>query len=234
MIKLKKIYKKFEDKIIFEDFSLDIEENKITCILGPSGIGKTTLLKLISGLSNVDYGIITGLTDKKCSFIFQEHILVPWLNVYDNIDYVLKGVYPEQKIRDSIIRHHLMMVGLLGDIKSYPDNLSGGMRQRLSIARAFAYPSDILLMDEPFNSLDTSLKFSVMESFKKLWYESDKTVIFITHDIDEAVLLSNTLHIFDENPARIIFSKTVAPDIMTRNIKDDNLLGIKNEILQNM
>jgi NitT/TauT family transport system ATP-binding protein len=234
MIKLKKIYKKFEDKIIFEDFSLDIEENKITCILGPSGIGKTTLLKLISGLSNVDYGIITGLTDKKCSFIFQEHRLIPWLNVYDNIDYVLKGVYPDQKIRDSIIRHHLMMVGLLADIKSYPDNLSGGMRQRLSIARAFAYPSDILLMDEPFNSLDTSLKFSVMESFKKLWYESDKTVIFITHDIDEAVLLSNTLHIFDENPARIIFSKTVAPDIMTRNIKDDNLLGIKNEILQNM
>jgi NitT/TauT family transport system ATP-binding protein len=234
MIKLKKIYKKFEDKVIFEDFSLDIEENKITCILGPSGIGKTTLLKLISGLSNVDYGIITGLTDRKYSFIFQEHRLIPWLNVYDNIDYVLKGVYPEQKIRDAIIRHHLMMVGLLGDIKSYPDNLSGGMKQRLSIARAFAYPSDILLMDEPFNSLDTSLKFSVMESFKKLWYESDKTVIFITHDIDEAVLLSNTLHIFDENPARIIFSKTVAPDIMSRNIKDDSLVGIKNEILLNM
>ena len=77
MIKLKKIYKKFDDKVIFEDFSLDIEENKITCILGPSGIGKTTLLKLISGLSNVDYGIITGLTDRKYSFIFQEHRLIP-------------------------------------------------------------------------------------------------------------------------------------------------------------
>ncbi|MBV1759019.1 MAG: ABC transporter ATP-binding protein [Dethiosulfatibacter sp.] len=234
MIKLKKIYKKFEDKVIFEDFSLDIEEKNITCILGPSGIGKTTLLKLISGLSKVDYGIITGLSDKRCSFIFQEHRLVPWLNVYDNIDYILKGVYPDQKSRDDIIRHHLMMVGLSDDMKSYPDNLSGGMKQRLSIARAFAYPSDILLMDEPFNSLDTSLKLSVIESFKRLWNESDKTVIFITHDIDEAVLLSNTLHIFDENPARIIFSKTIAPDIMTRNVKDDSLTKIKSEILQYM
>ncbi|HBH12778.1 MAG: Nitrate ABC transporter, ATP-binding protein [Clostridiales bacterium 38_11] len=234
MIKLKKIYKKFEDKIIFEDFSLDIEENKITCILGPSGIGKTTLLKLISGLSKVDYGIITGLSDKRCSFIFQEPRLIPWLNAYDNINYILKSVYPGQNDRDSIIRHHLMMVGLSDDIKSFPDNLSGGMKQRLSIARAFAYPSDILLMDEPFNSLDMSLKMSVMESFKNLWSDSDKTVIFITHDIDEAILLSNTLHLFDENPARIVFSKTIAPNIITRNISDTVLVKIKTEILQNM
>ncbi|MDP3386711.1 MAG: ABC transporter ATP-binding protein [Eubacteriales bacterium] len=234
MIKLKKIHKRFEDKVIFEDFSLDIEEHKITCILGPSGIGKTTLLKLISGLSKVDYGIITGLSDKRCSFIFQEPRLIPWLNAYDNINYILESVYTNQKSRDSIIRHHLMMVGLSDDMNSYPDNLSGGMKQRLSIARAFAYPSDILLMDEPFNSLDMNLKLSVMESFKNLWKESNKTVIFITHDIDEAILLSNTLHIFDENPARIVFSKTIAPDIMTRNVNDDSLMRIKTEILQNI
>ena len=234
MIKLKKIHKKFEDKVIFENFSLEIEEGKITCILGPSGIGKTTLLKLISGLTKVDYGIITGLTDKKCSFIFQEPRLIPWLTAHANVDYVLKDVYPDISYRDSIIRHYLMMVGLSDNMNSLPDTLSGGMKQRLSIARAFAYPSDILLMDEPFNSLNINLKMSVMESFKRLWSESDKTVIFITHDIDEAVLLSNTLHIFDENPARIIFSKTIAPDIMNRSMDDERLIKIKNDIMQNL
>src|SRR5665648_104574 len=149
------------------------------------------------------------MDEKIISYIFQESRLYPWFTVYDNIDRILKNQYPDYSKRNSIITDYLELVELYISKNLYPSELSGGMKQRLSIARAFAFPSEILLMDEPFSSLDINLKNSVIDSFKKLWLKNNKTVIFITHDIDEAVMLSDTIYLIDENPVKIRFTKVI-------------------------
>lgn len=231
MIKINNLSKKFNDKTIFDNFNFNIEENKITCILGPSGIGKTTLVKLLTGLDTYDSGEIQGMNNKEFSYIFQEPRLLPWLNVYDNIDFVLKGVFSEFQERNNVIMDNLSLVDLDSSINMYPEELSGGMMQRLSIARAFSYPSQILFMDEPFSGLDIKLKMSVMNSFRSIWSKSSKTVIYITHDIDEAVYLANKIYLLDESPARIVYEKKIDDDVMKRNFNDDNLAALKRELL---
>jgi NitT/TauT family transport system ATP-binding protein len=231
MITINNLSKKFNDKIIFDNFNFNIEENKINCILGPSGIGKTTLVKLLTGLDSYDSGKIQGMHDKKFSYIFQEPRLLPWLNVYDNIDFILKSVFSNNNERKKIIIDNLTLVNLESSTTLYPSELSGGMMQRLSIARAFSYPSHVLFMDEPFSGLDIKLKMSVMNSFRSIWSKSLKTVIFITHDIDEAVFLADKIYILDQSPARIIYEKNIETNIMSRNFNDDNMASLKRELL---
>lgn len=231
MIKINNIYKKYYDKVIFENFSLSFPENKITCILGPSGIGKTTLLKLMSGLEKVDSGLITGLDNKNISYIFQEPRLFQWFNVYENLDVILKNQYPENTQRNEIITNYLNLVDLYKSKDLYPSELSGGMKQRLSIARAFAFPSDILLMDEPFNGLDMNLKFAVMESFKTLWLKTNKTVIFITHDVDEAVMLSDIIYLIDENPVKVSYTQKNYIAFKERITSNKSFQVIKEELI---
>lgn len=231
MISISNLTKKFHNKTVFDNFNIEIEENKITCILGASGIGKSTLIKLLSGLDRHDSGEIEGMDNKEFSYIFQEPRLLPWLNVYDNVDFILKAVYSNKDERKKIIHENLKLVDLESSANLFPAELSGGMMQRLSIARAFSYPSKILFMDEPFSGLDIKLKMSVMDSFRKIWSQSTKTVVFITHDIDEAIFLADKIYILADSPASIIYEKDIRGNIMKRNFNDDNMASLKKELL---
>jgi NitT/TauT family transport system ATP-binding protein len=203
MINLVNINKKFGDLEILKNFSISFEENKISCLFGPSGVGKTTIANIASKLILVDSGEVTGTEKAIYSYVFQEPRLLEWYSVYDNIDFVLRDVYDEEK-RVNIINNYINMVELNGYENYKPNALSGGMCQRVSLARAFAYPSNFLILDEPFKGLDMKLKNEMILLFKKLWSESKRTVLFITHDVDEAVTLSDSIYIIKNKPVEIM------------------------------
>jgi len=229
MIKINKLKKNYENKKIFNDFNMNIEPNSITCILGPSGVGKTTLFNIISGLTDFESGEIEGIDKKDISYLFQEPRLIPWLSVYENIEIILKNVYLEKK-RRQVINYYLKIVDLEDCAKQKPKELSGGMKQRLSIARTFAYPSTLLLMDEPFQGLDIKLKNIIIESFLKLWKEDNRTVIFITHDIDEALKIADQIYIIQDKPVKISQVVHIVDDHSSRDIFSSKYLKIREKI----
>ncbi|MFY9593705.1 MAG: ATP-binding cassette domain-containing protein [Caldicoprobacterales bacterium] len=201
-IKIKNLYKSYGDLIVCQNFNMTLEEMKITGILGPSGCGKTTLLNIIAGLEEYQSGSIQGLEGKTFSYIFQEDRLLPWSTVKENIIFVLESRYDDNEA-ERIANQYMDMVGLREYAHYYPRQLSGGMKQRVAIARAFAYPADILLMDEPFKGLDLELKTGLIESFLKLWNQDKRTVIFVTHDMDEALSFAHDIYILEGRPLRI-------------------------------
>lgn len=203
MINLVNVNKKFGDLEILKNFNISFEENKISCLFGPSGVGKTTIANIAAKLTSIDKGEVTGTEKVIYSYVFQEPRLLEWYSVYDNINFVLKDVYDEVK-RVNIINNYINMVELSGYENYKPNTLSGGMCQRVSLARAFAYPSNFLILDEPFKGLDMKLKNEMIFLFKKLWCESKRTVLFITHDVDEAVTLSDSIYIIKNRPVEII------------------------------
>ena len=202
MIKLIDVSKKFDDLTLLKDFNISFEKNKITCLFGPSGVGKTTIANIVAGIIPVDKGRVEGIDNSLFSYVFQEPRLLKWYNVYENIDFVLKDVYKPDK-RVEIINNYLKMVEL-SEYKNYKiDALSGGMAQRVSLARAFAYPSHILIMDEPFKGLDNKLKNEMSSLFLKMWSLSQRTVLFITHDVEEAIDLSHIIYTLKNRPVNI-------------------------------
>ncbi|WP_101474955.1 ABC transporter ATP-binding protein [Fusobacterium sp.] len=221
-MKILDLKKRYDDKIIFDGLNLDIEEEKITVILGQSGCGKTTLLNIICGFINDYTGEIKFESDivDGMPYIFQEDALIPWKTVYKNIDYVLKNKIKEKDKREFIIEKYLKMVKLSSSKDSYPNSLSGGMKRRVGIARAFAFPSKYLLMDEPFEFLDVKTKYDIIHDFKEMQSVDKKTVILITHDIELAVALGDNIIILGSNPTDVV--KEI------RNSKENNF--IKEEI----
>ncbi len=201
MYQVKNITKYYNDLKVLEDISIDFPKNKTTCILGPSGCGKTTLLNIIVEAINKDSGEIIGF-DEDISFVFQEDRLIEWKNVYDNLSFVLKGKMDKKQIEITIDKY-LKLVKLEGYKYYYPKDLSGGMRQRISILRAFAYPSRLLIMDEPFKSLDINNKQILMEFFKNLRKIENRTCIIVTHDIEETIALGDKIIIFSEKPTKV-------------------------------
>lgn len=204
-ITIKNLSKAYGDQVIFEDFNLVLEKNKIIGILGPSGSGKSTFLNLCCGLEKPDSGTIIGVNLQTISYIFQEPRLLPWRTVRENLRFVLK----QKSIRkagphEETINEILKLVGLdtVGDF--YPQELSGGMRQRVSIARAFLYSSELLLMDEPFSSLDLALKNKLMDDFLEIWQHDQRTVIFVSHDRLEIERLSHEILTFSDKPVKIV------------------------------
>jgi len=200
-IQLKNINKSFNNVEIYKDFYLNLPVNEISCILGPSGCGKTSLLNMIGGIIHQDSGSIEGLKDKIISFIFQEPRLLPWKTVRANLEFVLKDVNLRDK--DEIVDRNLHIVGLQNFSLFYPGQLSGGMKQRVAIARAFCYPSNLILMDEPLKTLDPKLKWGLMKTFLKLWREDQRSVIFVTHDVDEALVLGEEIFVFSRPPVNV-------------------------------
>ncbi|MGE5473597.1 MAG: ABC transporter ATP-binding protein [Ignavibacteriales bacterium] len=201
-LNIKNLSKSFGKLTVFKDFNLEIPEGQITCILGPSGCGKTTLLNIIGGLEEPDSGELKGFESKVISYIFQEPRLIRWKTVWDNIDFVIKDSHSKEE-RNNLINKYLEIVGLADFKDYYPDRLSGGMMQRTAIARAFVYPADLLIMDEPFKGLDLKLKISVMDSFIKLWKADKRTAVFVTHDIDEALYMGDEIYVLSSLPAQI-------------------------------
>ncbi|MFM2443637.1 MAG: hypothetical protein RJB09_823 [Pseudomonadota bacterium] len=209
-IRLRDLSKIFQTKsgpfTALEPMNLDIPTGCFFMIVGPSGCGKTTLLRILAGLDKQTGGtldITAPLKDRPSnSMVFQGDSLFPWMTVFENAAYGLRmRRRPEGEIKD-VVGHYLQRTGLSRFHHTYPHQLSGGMRQRVSIARAFANDPDILLMDEPFSALDEQNKILLQEELLRIWEETRKTVMFITHSVDEAVTLGDRIMIMTAHPGR--------------------------------
>ncbi|MBS4020839.1 MAG: ABC transporter ATP-binding protein [Dethiobacter sp.] len=229
VLRLEKITIKYGDLTIFENFSLEIPEQKVTCILGPSGCGKTTLLSIIGRILQPNHGHLIDFENKTISYLFQDLRLLDWKTVSGNLDFVLKDIYPDEE-RAKKINYYLKMVGLLKFRDYYPKSLSGGMKQRLAIARAFAYPSNILLMDEPFKALDLLLKMTLINDFVQLWLNDLRTVVFVTHDIEEALLAADQIYLFSKPPVRIIKALSLNIPRKGRTSQETCFVALKQEL----
>ncbi|MDE7453753.1 MAG: ABC transporter ATP-binding protein [Clostridia bacterium] len=196
MIEIKDLCKSYGQNVVYKNFNLCLEEGKINCILGESGCGKTTLLNVIAGLTEFSGSV----TKVKCSYIFQTPRLVPNLTVYGNLALVCKD--------DAKIEEILKRVNLYDKRDSYPIKLSGGQAQRVSIARAFLYGGEIILMDEPFSSLDLRLKNEMTGLFLELWKRDGRTAVFVTHDVDEAAAVAHRVIVI--NGGEIVYDKSLS------------------------
>lgn len=199
---MRHIHKSFGDLEVLKDINMEMEEKHLICLLGPSGSGKTTLLNLISGVMHADRGEVLGFAGKTISYLFQEPRLLPWKTVEGNIDFVLKDRMNRAE-RQANIARYLDMVDLTGFKSYYPAKLSGGMKQRAAIARAFAYPAEILLMDEPFKGLDLQMKLTLIDAFLNLWRLDRRSVFFVTHDLQEALLVGEEIYVLTDRPAMV-------------------------------
>ena len=201
-MQLKNIVKDYGDKKVLGGIDIEIEEEKITAILGESGCGKSTLLNIIAGKIK-DYSgeiIFEREHEKGISYVFQEDTLIPWKTVYNNLEFVLKGKVEKSQI-DERIKKYLKIVNLEGSEKEFPNMLSGGMKRRVGIARAFAFPSNYMFMDEPFEFLDVKIKEEIVEDLIKLQESEKKTIILITHDIDTAITLGEKIVVLGGKPS---------------------------------
>lgn len=194
---------------VLDHLTFDVRDKEFVCILGSSGCGKTTLLRLIAGLDlalsgsiQLDGETITG-TNPKVGMVFQEYSLFPWRSVIDNIAFGLemKGMSREERYRAA--EKYLALVNLTQFRDSYPSELSGGMRQRVAVARALALDPVLLLMDEPFGALDAQTRNKLQHELLEIWEKTKKTVVFITHSVDEAVFLSDRIIVLTPRPGRI-------------------------------
>ena len=217
-VEVKGIGKVYGGKVeALRDVSLAFPRGKLSTLLGPSGCGKTTLLKIIAGLIPANGGEV-WVNGKKVdgpgperAFVFQDFALLPWASVLRNVAFglELRGMPPEE--RNEIARRHIAEVGLAGFEGSYPNQLSGGMRQRVGLARALAVNADIILMDEPFSAIDEQTRRKFQEELLDLLKHHRKTVIFVTHSIEEAAYLSDQITLLSPRPGRV--AKTVEPGI---------------------
>lgn len=204
----KAFYKKQGSVTALEDISLIVEEGEFVCLVGPSGCGKTTLLRILADLEKPSIGDFTIATEgydrPLQSMVFQERGIIPWLTVEENVAFGLKMRHLPKEVIEERTAYYLKKTGLDPFSKLYPKELSGGMKQRVSIARAFANDPEILLMDEPFAALDEQNKFILQEELLSIWEETGKTVLFITHSIDEALLLGDRILLMSAQPGKII------------------------------
>lgn len=194
-------------RVVLKDIALDIADGEFVCVLGPSGCGKSTLLRLVAGLETQIRGTIS--TRSRPSVVFQEHGLFPWLTVTENIAYPLKLRGMRRPERLTKVQSLLEMVGLVDFADYYPGQISGGMRQRTSVARALADDGDVLLMDEPFGALDEQTRITLQQELLTIWGQMSKAVLFITHSVDEALLLADRVLVMSTRPGEIIEEITV-------------------------
>lgn len=222
---------------VLENIDLSVNEGEFVCIVGPSGCGKSTLLNIVGGFLNatkgtvlIDGAAVTG-PDLRRVFIFQENGVFPWLTVEDNVGFGLLDKSPAE--RNRIVAHYVEMVGLTGFEKSYPRELSGGMKQRVEIARALAANPDVLYMDEPFGALDFLTRLRMRAELVEIWQRERKTVLFVTHDVEEAVQLADRIVVMSKRPATI--STIIDVNLpRPRDLDSHEYLGIRDEIFEVM
>ena len=220
---------------VLEDINLDVGDGEFVCLLGPSGCGKSTLLSTMAGFLSptsgevrIDGEVVRG-PDPRRIFVFQERGVFPWLTVEGNIGFGLFEL-PRAE-REQRIAHYVKMVGLEGFEKAYPPELSGGMKQRLEVARALAVNPDMLFLDEPFGALDSITRLIMRGELLRIWQAERKTIIFVTHDIDEAVQLADRVVVMSARPANI--QQIVNIDIPhPRDISSPRYLELRDGIFQ--
>ena len=228
---LKKSYGSGSSKLdVFTDFDLELHDGEFICILGKSGCGKSTLLKCIAGLEEYQHGTIRGDYDS-IGYVFQEDRLLNWMSTRENIEIVLESNGVPEAEREERIGYYLELVGLNHVADHYPLQLSGGMKQRVSIARALAVEPEILLMDEPFSSLDEITARELRTSFLEMIRELDQSVLFVTHNVSEAVFLSDRIVVLaDETPSHVSVNMENPLDY-PRDIDSVEVLELKKEIV---
>jgi NitT/TauT family transport system ATP-binding protein len=219
---------------VLEDINLDVSDGEFICLVGPSGCGKSTLLNLMGGFLAPTGGSITidgqpvQGPDPRRILVFQERGVFPWLTVEGNIGFGLSGL-PRAE-RDQRIAHYVQMMRLQGFEHTYPADLSGGMKQRLQVARALAVNPDILYLDEPFGALDSVTRLIMRGELLRIWETERRTIIFVTHDIDEAVQLADRVVVLSSRPAKIEDVLTI--DIAhPRNISSPRYLQLRDELM---
>lgn len=229
-IRVKNFTCSYEQKTIFDNFDVTFEQGKINVILGGSGVGKTTLLNAIAGIKSYE-GQIEGC-EGGVSYIFQKDRLIPSISVYKNLDLILKGVVKDKAERKRMIEQTAVDLEISDVLKSLPSEISGGQAQRVSMARAFLYTSDVMLLDEPFKALDTALKTRLIKQFAALQEKKNKTVVFVTHAIDECLLLADDYFVFDDAPVKIVLQGKINSKKSERKLTDKALEETRNSLLQ--
>lgn len=224
MLEIKNLSKSFQELMVIDNLSLTVHEKEIVAIIGPSGCGKSTMLNIISGLLK-DYQGMVKNDIEKIGYVFQEDRTLPWLSVYDNI----RIVKPEED-RETIEKL-IKKVGLSGFENYYPPCLSGGMRQRCAIARALYYGSQLLLMDEPFKSLDYGLRKEMLQLLGDIWRTEENAIIFVTHDIDEAIAIGERILVLSNRPTRVIKELSINQNPGNRNYDEEEILKMKCDII---
>lgn len=244
-IKLKDLNLQYQDQVILQNINLEINAGDFICLIGPSGSGKSSLLRLIAGLSIPTTGNIY-IDDQEINgpgldrgVVFQEYSLFPWMSIGENIILGLEQAFPNKSKQDlkTLAIEYLDLVELTNVYKKLPSQLSGGMRQRAAIARSFAMNPPILLMDEPFGALDAVTRAHLQDLVSVLWRQREnerKTIVFVTHDVDEALLLANKIVVLSLNPGMI---KEVIPvDFFKRQARenlyqDANFIDLRTKLL---
>lgn len=236
-VQVKNLTKKFGDLLVLDDISFDVQKGEFLCIVGPTGCGKTTFLNSLTKLYNPTAGEIlldgepVDLRKHNIAYIFQEYSTMPWLTVEENVSFGLdiKGV--EKKKTKALVDEYLDIVGLTKYRDYYPDQLSASMLQRVVIARAFVTQPDLLLMDEPYGQLDIQLRYKLEDELIDLWQRTGTTVLFITHNIEEAVYLGQRIMVLTNKPTSIKCS--IDNDLpRPRNIASPDFVDLRNRVTE--
>jgi len=222
-----------QDVHVLEDITLDVREGEFICFVGQSGCGKSTLLNIAGGFLHATEGELliddrpVTEPDPKRIFIFQENGVFPWMTVEENVGFGVKRSTDAE--RREVVRHYVEMVGLTGFERAYPRELSGGMKQRVEIARALAAEPDVLFMDEPFGALDYLTRLRLRHEVTQIWQRERRTVLFVTHDVEEAVQLADRVVVMGKRPSRIRAILPV-PVARPRDLDDPACRELRDEI----
>ena len=229
LVNVSKFYAVEKETIkVLDGINLEIPQNKITIILGRSGCGKTTLLRLVSGLEKFDQGEILGSKSKKKAYVFQEDRLMPWLNVKKNITFGIN----KNEVDDTKIDKIIDTVGLNKFYSAYPSQLSGGMKQRVSIARAFAYNPDFIMMDEPFSALDFFTREQMQNELLRINKTLKCSILFVTHSIDEALTLGDKIVILEKGVIKSQYE--IDEESSQRDLLDEKFVKLKKQIINDL
>lgn len=219
----------YTDKEIYKNFNAEFLGGKINVVLGASGVGKTTLLNALTGLSGFD-GEIENMP-KNVSYIFQSDRLVKTISVEKNLDFVLKNAISDKTARKNAIYDMAKLLEISDVLKRLPTEISGGQAQRVQMARAFLYPSEVMLLDEPFKGLDVSLKTRLIKKFLELWGRDGRTVVLVTHDVYDALLMGDKVFVLSGSPADIVYETELTVEKSERNLTDAAVTKYRDEIV---
>ena len=219
----------YPDKEIYKNFNAVFFGGKINVVLGASGVGKTTLLNALTGLSGFD-GEIESMP-KNVSYIFQNDRLVKTISVEKNLDFVLKNAICDKTARKNAIYDMAKLLEISDVLKRLPTEISGGQAQRVQMARAFLYPSEVMLLDEPFKGLDVSLKTRLIKKFLELWGRDGRTVVLVTHDVYDALLMGDKVFVLSGSPADIVYETELNVEKSERNLTDAAVTKYRDEIV---
>ena len=232
-VRFRDISMRFGEIDVLDAINLDVAEGEFVCILGPSGCGKSTLLNIAGGFLQPVAGEVTidgervAGPDRRRIFVFQERGIFPWLTVEGNIGFGLFAA-PEAE-RRARIAHYVQLVGLQGFERAYPRELSGGMKQRVEVARALAVNPDVLYLDEPFGALDSITRLQMRSELLRIWQAERKTILFVTHDIEESVQLADRVVVLSARPGKV--RRIVPIDIAhPRDLSSPRYLALRDEI----